>query len=181
MIELAEPDLTELLARSATGDQLAFAEIVHGHQRMVFSMAYHFLHDREQAEELAQDVFLSLYRNLGSIKSDAHLVNWLRKVTSHRCLDQARRNKYRAHLSLENIQEPSAGPAVGDVLLEKRLRALVGTLPEKARMVVVLRYQEDLDPLEIAEALEMPLNTVKSHLRRSLETLRGKLTRSMEQ
>jgi len=59
--------------------------------------------------------------------------------------------------------------------MQDRLRDLVGELPEKARMVVVLRYQEDLLPAEIAELLEMPVSTVKSHLHRSLALLRGRL------
>ena len=66
-----------------------------------------------------------------------------------------------------------------DLFLSEMLRRVVDTLPEKARMVVILRYQEDLDPSEIARVLEMPLNTVKSHLRRSLSVLRDKLSRTL--
>jgi RNA polymerase sigma-70 factor (ECF subfamily) len=62
-------------------------------------------------------------------------------------------------------------------MLAETLRRVVDTLPEKPRLVVLLRYQEDLEPAEIAEVLEMPVNTVKSHLRRSLALLREKLTR----
>jgi RNA polymerase sigma-70 factor, ECF subfamily len=59
------------------------------------------------------------------------------------------------------------------------LRRIVATLPERPRLVVTLRYQEDLDPAEIAEILDMPLNTVKSHLRRSLAILREKMSRTL--
>jgi RNA polymerase sigma-70 factor (ECF subfamily) len=62
-------------------------------------------------------------------------------------------------------------------MLQETLRRLVASLPEAPRMVMVLRYQEDLDPLEIAETLSMPLGTVKSHLQRSLALLREKLER----
>jgi RNA polymerase sigma-70 factor, ECF subfamily len=64
-------------------------------------------------------------------------------------------------------------------LMTEALRRIVATLPEKPRLVVTLRYQEDLDPSEIADLLDMPLNTVKSHLRRSLAILREKVTRSL--
>jgi RNA polymerase sigma-70 factor (ECF subfamily) len=165
----------QVLVRSVEGDESAFEEIVRGHQGMVFSMAYHFLRNRPLAEELAQEVFLSLYQNLATIKSPAHLVFWLRKVTSHRCLDQARRQKHRAHLSLDDVPEPQAEIKTTDGLLSENLNRLVTSLPEKQRMVIVLRYQEDLDPSEIAELLKMPVNTVKSHLRRSLAILREKL------
>jgi len=171
--------LGEVLARSVQGDHLAFAEIVREHQSMVFSLAYHFLRDRSLAEELAQEVFLNLHQNLSAIKSPAHLTFWLRKVTSHRSIDQTRRQKVRPQVSLEDVPEPVARHVEDDFMLSDTLRRLVDTLPEKARMVVVLRYQEDLEPAEIAKVLDMPLNTVKSHLRRSLAMLRDKLSRTL--
>jgi RNA polymerase sigma-70 factor (ECF subfamily) len=64
-------------------------------------------------------------------------------------------------------------------MLQRRLRTLVASLPEKPRLVMVLRYQEDMMPDEIAAALDMPVRTVKSHLHRSLEMLREKIGRSM--
>jgi RNA polymerase sigma-70 factor (ECF subfamily) len=174
-----EAQLSDMLARSALGDQLAFAEIVHQHQGMVFSLACHFLRDRWLAEELAQEVFLNLHQNLSAIKSPAHLTFWLRKVTSHRCIDQARRQKVRPQVSLDDVPEPVADTSEGDFMLSDMLRRVVDTLPEKARMVVVLRYQEDLEPAEISKVLDMPVNTVKSHLRRSLSMLRDKLSRQL--
>jgi RNA polymerase sigma-70 factor, ECF subfamily len=171
--------LDDRLERSALGDQFAFEEIVRQHQGMVFSMACHFLRDRSLAEELAQEVFLNLHQNLRSIKSPEHLVFWLRKVTSHRCIDQSRRLKVRPQVSLEDVPEPAIDATENDLFLSEMLRRVVDTLPEKARLVVILRYQEDLDPGEIASVLDMPLNTVKSHLRRSLSSLRDKLSRTL--
>jgi RNA polymerase sigma-70 factor (ECF subfamily) len=165
--------------RSALGDQLEFEQIVSQHQGMVFSLACHFLRDRALAEELSQEVFLSLHQNLHAIKSPEHLTFWLRKVTSHRCIDQSRRQKVRPTLSLEDVTEPAIHATENDLFLSEILRRVVDTLPEKARMVVILRYQEDLDPSEIARVLDMPLNTVKSHLRRSLSLLRDKLSRTL--
>lgn len=169
--------LEEALRKAASGDQHAFAEIVREYQSMVFSLAWHFLRDRAVAEELAQEVFLHLHQNLCSIQSPTHLTFWIRKVTTHRCIDQTRRQKVRPQVSLDELPEPVALPVSSDPLLSDKLQRLVDTLPEKARMVVILRYQEDLEPAEIAEALAMPVNTVKSHLRRSLATLREKLAR----
>ena len=71
-----------------------FADIVRHQQGMVFSIALHFLRDRQSAEEIAQDVFLHLHRHLDSLKSPEHVVFWLRKVTTHRCIDFARRRKW---------------------------------------------------------------------------------------
>jgi RNA polymerase sigma-70 factor (ECF subfamily) len=169
----------DTLARSALGDQAAFAEIVRQHQGMVFSLALHFLRDRALAEELAQEVFLNLHQNLSAIKSPAHLTFWLRKVTCHRSIDLTRRQKVRPQVSLDDVPEPAASSVENDFMLSETLRRVVNTLPEKARMVVILRYQEDLDPAEIAKVLDMPVNTVKSHLRRSLVMLREKLSRQL--
>jgi RNA polymerase sigma-70 factor, ECF subfamily len=171
--------LDETLDRPALSDQLAFEQIVRQHQGMVFGLACHYLRDRSLAEELAQEVFLNLHQNLHTIKSPEHLTFWLRKVTSHRCIDQTRRQKVRPQVSLEDVAEPVAKSTENDLLLSELLRRVVDALPEKARMVVILRYQEDLDPSEIAEVLDMPLNTVKSHLRRSLSILRDKLSRTL--
>jgi len=169
----------EDLERSDEGNLPAFAEIVREHQAMVFSLAYYFLRDRGLAEELAQEVFLELHRSLASIQSPAHLVFWLRKVASRRCIDQTRRRLFWPKLRLEDVPEPAARTREADPLLTRALARLVASLPEKPRMVVILRFQEDLDPSEIADVLDMPLSTVKSHLQRSLAMLRDKLARTV--
>lgn len=141
---------------------------------MVFSVALRFLRDRAAAEELAQDVFLQLFRRLDQMDSPAHAVWWLRRAICHRAIDELRKRKLRPRIPLQSVAEPRDNSAPPDIFLRQRLQELVDGLPEKARMVVVLRYQEDLDPLEIAEMLQMPVSTVKSHLHRSLALLRGR-------
>jgi RNA polymerase sigma-70 factor, ECF subfamily len=156
-----------------------FEAIVRQHQAMVFSIAYHLLHDRTLAEEVAQDVFLQLNSCLPKLQSAEHVLFWLRKVTVHRAIDAARSRKSRPEIALEEVPEPSNTPSVPDPLLSARLRQLVASLPENARAVVVLRYQEDMGPEEISRALAMPVATVKSHLQRALAMLRDKVTRTM--
>ena len=167
--------MIELAFRERAG--LDFAALVREHQAMVFSVAYHFLHDRDLAEEVAQEVFLRLHKSLASIQSPAHAVFWIRKVTAQRAIDEARRRKRRAQVPLEDAPEPAAGAVPRDPWLGELLRRLIAGLPEAPRMVMILRYQEDLDPSEIAEVLNMPLGTVKSHLQRSLARLRETLGR----
>jgi RNA polymerase sigma-70 factor (ECF subfamily) len=168
---------TEAKAEAAL--EMTFAEALRANQSMVFSLAYHFLRDRGAAEEVAQDVFLRLYRKLDDLEDAKHVTFWLRKVTSHRCIDYVRKRGARCTIALEDAAEPPAVEQQGDPLLNRRLRQLIATLPEKPRMVMVLRYQEDLTPEEISEVLEMPVGTVKSHLQRSLAILREKIERSM--
>ena len=167
----------EALARYIRGDATAFADIVQEHQSMVFSIALHFLHDRGRAEEVAQDVFLRLYRHLASIKSGNHMVFWLRKVTCRRSIDEVRKLPKAPPASLEDVAEAAAEFPNPDPLLSRGLRRLVASLPEDARAVIILRYQEELDLADIAEILDIPVNTVKSRLQRSLEILREKFHR----
>jgi RNA polymerase sigma-70 factor (ECF subfamily) len=139
-------------------------------------MALHFLRDPSAAEEVAQDVFLRLHRHLERIGSGEGVVFWLRRVTSNRCIDYARQRRFRL-LSLDSTQEPAVEPHSRDPLLSRRLRQLVTSLPSKSRMVVILRYQEDLMPEEIARVLDTPVASVKSQLHRALKMLREKMIR----
>src|ERR1035438_8601002 len=93
-------------AKVVMPDRADFEGIVREHQSMVFSIAYHFLHDRPAAEELAQDVFLQLYKSMGELQSAEHLKRWLRRVTTNRCIDHCRRRKLMPRIGLEQIPEP---------------------------------------------------------------------------
>jgi RNA polymerase sigma-70 factor, ECF subfamily len=167
--------VADSLSPARAADPDAFAALVRRHQRTVYSLAVRMLWDRQQAQDLSQEVFMQLYRNLALMQSDAHVASWLRKVTTRMAIDRLRRQPRYEHVSLTGDPGVPAEPAGGDPLLQRRLRALVGQLPPAARAVVLLRYQEDLDPVEIAATLGMPLNTVKSHLKRSLASLREEL------
>lgn len=170
---MAEPE------RGVNVDSAGFTEVLRANQAMVFSIAYHFLRDHAAAEEVAQEVFLQLYRSFAELHTDGRLKFWLRKVTSNRCIDYVRKRKLRAAVALEDAPEPSVEAEQGDPMLNRRLRALIASLPESPRMVMVLRYQEDMMPEDIAGVLDMPVRTVKSHLQRSLAMLREKIGRSM--
>ena len=171
----AIPDSDEALVRAQAGDQAAFADLVLQHQAMVFGLALNFLRHRAEAEDLAQDVFVALHQNLARVESAAHVKYWLCRVTSRRCIDRVRRLSWRMERLTGEVPDRPAPPRDGDPLLSAMLRQLVAQLTPPARLVVTLRFQEDLQLSEIAEILDMPLNTVKSHLHRSLETLRSKL------
>lgn len=148
---------------------------------MVFSIARRIVRDPSLAEEVAQDVFMALHRELPSLASEEHVVHWLRRVTVHRAIDEARRRLRRpqdyAAMSLAEpgTAEPAATAQENDPWLSERLRQRIAALPLVPRTVIVLRYQEGLGPEEIAEVLEMPVATVKSHLQRALKVLRARM------
>jgi RNA polymerase sigma-70 factor, ECF subfamily len=169
------------LADAQGGSDLAFARLIRAHERTVYSLALRALGNAAEAEELAQDVFFQLYQDLDRIESMAHLVHWLRRTASHRVIDRLRQRERRPSLRpLDEIEgdaavEEADGPQPADPLLAGRLRRHLAELAAIPRLVLILRFQEDLDPSEIARALDLSLNTVKSHLRRSLARLRAEL------
>jgi RNA polymerase sigma-70 factor (ECF subfamily) len=166
--------------RESTNWQPDFEQLVDEHQSMVFSLAWRMTGDRGLAEELAQDVLLELDRNLGQMKSADHARFWLRQVTVHRAADALRRKRTRA-ASLgtdvwEELEERHGfvdlDSTDGNNSLSVRIEELLAGLPESQRAALVLRYQEDLTPEEIATTMRAPVATVKSHLQRGLKLLR---------
>jgi RNA polymerase sigma-70 factor (ECF subfamily) len=172
-------DITPLTVLASNALLPTFADAVDKHKAMVYSIAWHFLHDCVAAEELAQDVFLQLHRNWSAMKSPEHIVFWLRRVASHRSIDAARKNKSRRETSLDDLDEPTVFEQLHDSFLSSYLNRMIASLPEKQRIVVVLRYQEDMEPEEIAKVLKMKVATVKTQLSRALELLRAKVSRRL--
>jgi RNA polymerase sigma-70 factor (ECF subfamily) len=152
-----------------------FEQLVDEHQSMVFSLALRMTGDRGLAEEIAQDVFLEMDRNMSKLESANHACFWLRRVAMSRSADALRRRKVRGMdlwVEMEDVHgtayEERSSP------LSTRLEQLLSTMPEPQRAALILRYQEDLTPEEIARTLQAPVATVKSHLQRGLKLLRAK-------
>jgi len=167
----ADSDFTAARA----GDTGAFVRLVRHHQARVFSLALRLTGRREDAEELAQDTFLGLHAQLRNLESAAHERHWVCRTVTHRSIDllRARARRPQSQSLDQMMLEVPVEDVSGDPLLHRTLRAVLLRLPEIPRAVVVLRFQEDLDPLDIAATLDLSVNTVKSHLRRSLDWLRG--------
>lgn len=162
-------------ARARRGDLRAFGRLIGAYESVVYSLALRMLRKPDRAEDMAQEVFMSLNAHIGEIESAAHLLFWLRRVTTNRCIDQLRRGEDLKLIAYDEEYALSTEDDPGDPLLSRHLAALMAGMSGPARAVLILRYQEDLDPTDIAELLDMPLNTVKSHLKRSLELLRQEL------
>lgn len=167
------PDSLLLQARAGNAD--AFAALVRAHQGSVFSIGLRMLNRRDAAEDLAQDVFLQLYRRLGDIESLEHLGFWLRRVASNLAIDWLRRRPYTQTQPLDDEVQVPAQEQSQDPLMDRQLARLLNDLSPPARAVMLLRYQEDRDLAEIATMLDMPVNTVKSHIKRSLTALRARM------
>jgi RNA polymerase sigma-70 factor (ECF subfamily) len=173
-----------------------FRRLVETHQRMVFSLALRVTGEYGTAEEVAQDAFLELYRALGGaearLESEEHVRFWLRRVTVHRATDALRRRAVRPEAAaeewveeqhgLDGAEADGAGMGGGmNAAVVARLEELLQGLPEAMRVAVVLRYQEEMSPDEIAQLLGQPVATVKSHLQRGLQLLRRKAAVTMKE
>lgn len=158
-----------------------FRQIVVTHQARVYSIAFRMLGDTGAAEEVAQDVFVELHRNLDRLESGEHILAWLRRVAVHRATDALRRRACRPEFGAQDFEDGETYVSATDNSspLATRIEQLVSTLPAAQRSIVLLRYQEGMLPQEIADALSMPLATVKSHLQRALQMLRSKAERTL--
>jgi RNA polymerase sigma-70 factor (ECF subfamily) len=171
----AHGGLDATFEQARQGDRQAFTDLVRAHENMVFSLLWHMLGEAAVAEEIAQDVFLEMHKHLPGIESPEHLTRWLRMVAGRRGIDEIRRRRFRSDKPVEDCPEPRAETSHPDPFLAGRIRRLIERLPARHRAIVVMRFQEDLGPADIASALDIPVSTVKSTLHRTLTMLRTRL------
>ena len=167
-------DEAELARRAGRGDPVAFGQLIELHEAMARRVAYAILEDREDADDAAQDGFLSAWRAIARYDAKKPFRPWLMQIVVNAARDLRRRRRVRAAEPLDAVA-PAAkdDPArlAGDVDLGERLRAALATLPERQRLAVVLFDAEGYAQAEIAVMLGIPEGTVKSdvfHGRRAL-------------
>lgn len=193
-VALGEPDDELLVQRAQGGELAAFSALVRRHQDRVYSLCLRWLRDPALAEEVAQDVFISVHRALPGFRGEARFTTWLTRVTVNHCknkrLYESRRARDR-HEPLEGLARPDrpdrelADERAGtDRALQRSeasalLLAALDALDEGHRAVIVLRDLEDLNYDEIAELLSVPVGTVKSRLHRARHQLALALGRRM--
>jgi RNA polymerase sigma-70 factor (ECF subfamily) len=151
---------------------------------MVFSIALRITGDPSTAEEVAQDVFLELHRSGERLVGEDHIRYWLRRVATHRAIDTLRRRAHRPEAGAEEWDDDRSmddDAPIGSISLQARIDELLHALPEPMRVVVVLRYQEEMLPDEIALLLGKSVASVKSHLHQGLKLLRRKAAVTMKE
>ena len=172
-------DETDLIGRAKRGDTHAYEELVYAHQGIAYRTAYVIAGDAADAEEAAQDGFVKAWRALGRFREGAPFRPWLLQIVANEARNRRRSAGRRAHLALRAAtEEPSGGaaPSPEASLLSAETRetllAAVNELPEDQRTVIALRFFVGLSEQEVAEALNLPIGTVKSRSARALERLR---------
>lgn len=169
------------------GSLEALGVVVREHERMVWALACRLV-GPDDARDAAQEIFLSVFRSLPRFRGECALKTWIYRIALRECFCRiGRRRRERTWLVAavddgQNEREyPSPDPSPLDELesadLRGRLDAAIGELPDRYRTVIVLRYSEELEYHEIASALGIPLNTVKTWLYRAKELLAHRLNR----
>jgi RNA polymerase sigma-70 factor (ECF subfamily) len=182
--------IDQLIAQCLAGDQTAWEQIVKLHWRKVFNVAYQFVGSHEQAEDLAQDIFLKIFRSLSTFDRRANFQTWLISVSRNLCIDHYRsvrkeRQTIDRDVTSEDLSPASSGASPLAVLENRDLAALLRqalqTLPESLRVAVLLRDIQELSYLEIAERLRLPEGTVKSRINRGRKELARQILRLREE
>jgi len=177
----------EAVRRAQAGDVHAFAELVRATQRGVFNVAYGVLGNAEEAQDMAQEVYLRVWRALPSFRGEAAFGTWLYRITVNACLNRRRQlrtllNRLEDDDILEQLPAPGFDPLAATLDHERQayLWSLVEALPPNHRLVITLFYHQQLSYAEIAEVLLLPLGTVKAHLNRARRALAERLRQESE-
>lgn len=181
-----------LLARAKGGDISAFEALIVQHEKMVFNYCYRMTGSREDAEDLAQEVFLKVYRSLSTFQGNSQFSTWLYRIAHNICVDRHRRRRaVVVPLTLSDDGEererplPDSAPSPEEQVLSMEQQAMIqkcieGLKPEY-RSVIVLRDIQHHSYEEIAVIMKLPLGTVKSYISRGRSALRTAMKPEMQE
>lgn len=177
-------DDAELVRKAKAGDGKAYDELTLLYKDIVFKIIQRMVHNRQEAEDLTQEAFIKAYNSITSFNEEYAFSTWLFKIATNNCIDFFRKRKLRTHSMDETIRykddEIHQEYADPDPNIEKELiaseksrtiRNAIDELPEKYRVVIKLRHQEEKSYEDISELLDLPLGTVKARIFRAREML----------
>src|SRR5919198_51279 len=183
---MAEPS-PALVRRAQAGERVALSELVQSQQTYVYSTAMSLMHNPAAAADMTQEAFIRLLRSLGTYRAETRFTTWLYRLVTNICLDGLRR-RGRPVESLDASPGEDEALAPGERLADddrwthpdervelresaSEVRAALARLPTAQRVALTLHYFQDMRYEDIAETMDLPLNTVKSHIRRGKERL----------
>lgn len=179
---------TRLAKLARKGDQRAFAEIVELYKDKLYHLGYRMTGNRQEAEDVVQDTFLRVFRNLDRYDENQKFSTWIYRIATNLCIDRLRKRKSVYSLDAESgdhegLDGYSMLPSddrtpESELMLSETQRIIheaMETLPPKYKSVMVLRYMQDLSLQEISDVLNMPVTTVKTRVHRGREFMRKKL------
>jgi RNA polymerase sigma-70 factor (ECF subfamily) len=170
-------DERALIERCRKGeDEQAFGELVDRYKDLVYGMVMRLAPDRSHADDLAQDVFIKIHRGLPYFRGEARLSTWIYRIVANVCAQA--RSRPRREVPLDRgpdkppIDPGSADAAFADLELRDRLDKALAQLPEQYRLLIAAHHLDGVQYEALAEALGIPLGTVKTHLHRAKRRLR---------
>jgi RNA polymerase sigma-70 factor, ECF subfamily len=184
-VTLAEPS-AEIIRRAQDGDPEALTQLVLTQQQYVYSIAMSVLKDPDDAADLTQEAFIRLFRALGQYNNESRFTTWLYRLVVNLGRDELRRRGRQVPIAPPALDDDELDPlalvadddrwvspeqALASRELSAEVRDALARLEEHYRLVLTLYYFDDLKYTDIAEILDVPLNTVKSHIRRGKERL----------
>ena len=182
---MVAPDDGTLVARARAGDQQAFGELVTRHERALLAIARSYFASEADAEDAVQEAFVKAFRFLGQLASADTFPAWLARITVNTCLDLLRARTDKLSLAdfattaplRHRLGQTQLTPASLALRGEEAdaIKVAVGRLPEAQRIVLMLRYAEDMTYDQIAAYVGVPASTVRGRLRIAKEALRGLL------
>ena len=166
-----------LIERCRAGDDDAFAELVERYKNLVYGMVGRMVPSRALADDLAQEVFLKVHRGLPYFRGDARLSTWIYRIVANVCAEARSRRAPAVPIEQSRDGERprehgAADAAFADLELRDRLEKAIAQLPDNYRMLIAAHYLQGVQYEALAEALDMPLGTVKTHLYRAKRRLR---------
>lgn len=174
----------ELALALQAGREDAFDELVRRHQARVYALAHRFTSNREDAQDVAQEVFVKVYHKIHSWRPRSGFAPWLTRLTVNQSIDLLRRRKRHQHAPLDDFTVPAMGGAQRNSTacaaaaseIGVRIQRAVAALSPMQRAVFVMRHYEGLQLSEIAEALGCTIGSVKVHLFRAIRKMQGRLS-----
>lgn len=186
-MKYSDSDDQSLIRAFQEGDEKAFEEIVRRYQRQVANLIYLTMGNRSDVEDLAQDVFLRVYRSIGKVTVGTSLFSWIYRITLNLCIDELRRKKFKRMLALDTSEESSSDHSIAiehpssasdDVMTNEKKAQILDALKKLTpahRTALVLREYEDMSYKEISDTLQISEQAVKSRIFRAREELKDLL------
>lgn len=177
-------DEKELIRQAKSGNLKAYEEIIGLYEKKVFSTIYYMVKNDNEVEDIAQEVFIKIYKNLGDFKEESSLYTWIYRITVNVCIDELKKRKKVVYLNEKidtkdgevELQLPDDSKSPTDIAedndLKDKLEKCIKKLPESQRMMIILRDIKGFTYMEIAEIMKMNLGTVKSKINRARASLK---------
>jgi RNA polymerase sigma-70 factor (ECF subfamily) len=174
---MTTPSDRDLILQARRGEADAYGELITRYQTSVFNVCYRILHERGEAEDLAQETFIRAYHRIYTFDIEREFGPWVRRVAANLCLNHLESQKVTAELDDDRDADPAQLPEAIYAVRERseNIRSALASLPAHYRVVVELRHYQEMSYEEIAEELKIPLSDVKSHLFRARKILAEKL------